>query len=105
MFLLIDRHELMDDPRFADRQSWIDNRAELREILTEWCMRHTKEEIFRLGQELLISVTPVNTAEDIVNSAQLESRDWFQKTSHPVAGDIVLPGRPFRFGDGSCQIW
>lgn len=99
LFLMIERHELMDDPRFADRQSWIDNRDELREILTKWCMLHTKEEIFRLGQELLIAVTPVNTAEDLANSPQLESRNWFQEVNHPIAGNLSLPGGPFKFNN------
>ncbi len=97
VFVLIDRPELMDDPRFADRQSWFDNRGELAEILAEWCAERSKDEIFRAGQELRIPVTPVNDAADLLSSGQLAERDWFQRVKHPQAGTVTMPGFPYIF--------
>ena len=104
VFILIDRPELMEDDRFADRQNWFDNRDALVDILAEWCASRTKDEIFRAGQELRIPVTPVNDAADLLSSAQLESRNWFQGVERPLSGRAVLPGFPYAFSDIPASI-
>ena len=104
VFVLIDRPELMGDERFADRQSWFDNRDEVIRILSEWCAEHTKDEIFRAGQELRIPVTPVNDASDLIRSSQLQARDWFQEIDHPVAGRVKLLGFPYQFSKTLASV-
>lgn len=104
VFLLIDRPELIEDERFADRQSWFDNRDEVIRILSEWCADHTKDEIFRAGQELRIPVTPVNDASDLIRSSQLQARDWFQDMDHQVAGRLKLPGFPYQFSKTPASV-
>ena len=104
VFVLIGRPELMEDERFADRQSWFDNRDEVIRILSEWCADHTKDEIFRAGQELRIAVTPVNDASDLIQSSQLQARDWFRETEHPVAGRVKLPGFPYQFSKTPASV-
>lgn len=104
LFVLIGRPELMEDGRFADRQSWFDNREEVIRILGEWCAERTKEEIFRLGQELRIPVAPVNDASDLIQSSQLQARNWFQDIEHPVTGKSKLPGFPYIFSETPATI-
>ncbi len=104
VFVLIDRPELMEDGRFADRQSWFDNRDEVIRILGEWCAEHTKDEIFRAGQELRIPVTPVNDASDLLRSSQLTARKWFNEIERPVAGHIKLPGFPYIFSETPASV-
>ena len=104
VFVLIGRPELMEDERFSDRQSWFENREEVIRILGEWCAEHTKDEIFRLGQELRIPVTPVNDASDLIQSSQLEAREWFQEIEHPVAGRSKFPGFPYIFSGTPAAI-
>ena len=104
LFVMIGRPALVEDERFADRQSWFENLEELIRILEEWCSERTKDEIFRLGQELRIPVTPVNDASDLVRSSQLKSRNWFQETDHPVAGTHTFPGFPYIFSETPATI-
>ncbi len=104
VFVLIGRPELMEDERFVDRQSWFYNRDEVIRILGDWCAEHTKDEIFRLGQELRIPVTPVNDASDLLSSSQLEAREWYQEIEHPVAGQSKFPGFPYTFSETPATI-
>ena len=104
MFILIDRPELIDDPRFSDSQGWFENRGQIIDLLKEWCADHTMEEIFRAGQELRIAVTPVNDSADLLKSEQLRARDWFQQVDHPLAGRVVLPGFPYQFGESPASV-
>ncbi|MCY4654738.1 MAG: CoA transferase, partial [Dehalococcoidia bacterium] len=104
VFILMDRPELMEDERFSDRQAWFDNRDEVIQILSEWCAEHKKDEIFRAGQELRIPVTPVNDASDLIQSSQLQARDWFQELEHPLAGRVKLPGFPYQFSKTPASV-
>ena len=103
-FILIDRADLIDDPRFSDRQGWFDNLDQIVDLLKEWCADRTMEEIFRAGQELRIAVTPVNDSADLLKSGQLNARDWFRKVDHPVAGRTVLPGFPYQFARSPASV-
>ena len=103
-FVLIERPELIDHEDFADRQSWSDNRQKLVALLTEWCADKTKDEIFRAGQELRVPVTPVNDAADLLNSSQLQYREWFQQVEHPNAGITIMPGFPYQFSKTPAAI-
>lgn len=103
-FVLIERPELIDHEDFADRQSWSDNRQKLVALLTEWCADKTKDEIFRAGQELRVPVTPVNDAADLLNSSQLQHREWFQQVEHPNAGITIMPGFPYQFSETPAAI-
>ena len=66
------------------------------EKITEWAIHHTKEEIFKNGQAIGCPISPVNTAEDVVNSEQNEERKLFTPLSHPCVGRLdKFPSRPF----------
>jgi crotonobetainyl-CoA:carnitine CoA-transferase CaiB-like acyl-CoA transferase len=93
--LLIERPDLLDDPRFSTVLSRMQHRDELHEVVGEWCAGQTMETIYRLGQELRVAVTPVYTARDLATYPQLQARDWFQPVEHPEAGAISLPGAPY----------
>ena len=104
LLVMVERPDLLDDPRFADRESWAANMELLWEVVRDWCLEHTKDQIFHAGQELLIPVTPVNTAEDLLKSPQLQARRWFVDVDHPVAGRQTLPGFPYNFAETQASI-
>ncbi|MCH7554083.1 MAG: CoA transferase, partial [Chloroflexi bacterium] len=76
-FILMDRPDLVDDPRFVDRPTWTEHAMEVLDLLREWCLGQKKEDIFRRGQSLRIPVTPVYDAADLAESPELRERDWF----------------------------
>jgi crotonobetainyl-CoA:carnitine CoA-transferase CaiB-like acyl-CoA transferase len=94
--VLIERPDLLDDPRFSTVLSRLQHRDALQEIVSGWCAGQTMEAIYRLGQELRVAVTPVHTVRDLSRSAQLDARDWFRTVQHPLAGEVCLPGAPYR---------
>ena len=59
-------------------------------------MEHTKEEICRLGQEHGMAFGYMATPEDVVKSAQLDFRGYFEELDHPTAGRFNSPGGPFQ---------
>ncbi|MDO8750809.1 MAG: CoA transferase [Dehalococcoidia bacterium] len=88
--------ELMD-PKWYTREAPQD--PELEEefdgILLGWCMEHTKQEIFELGQKAGVIVAPMNTIDEAFKDPQFNDRGIFTEVEHPVMGKVQFPGRPF----------
>jgi crotonobetainyl-CoA:carnitine CoA-transferase CaiB-like acyl-CoA transferase len=94
--VLIERPDLLDDPRFATPLDRLQNRVALQEIVAAWCLPHTMEEIYRAGQELRVAVTPVYTVAELASYPQLAARDWFRTLTRPNTPPLRTPGPPYR---------
>jgi crotonobetainyl-CoA:carnitine CoA-transferase CaiB-like acyl-CoA transferase len=94
LFLLMERPELLDDPRFGSIAGWLENAEALWSMVAEWCRDKSVDEIVSSAQELRIPVTPMTTAETLLADPVLEERRFFRD----IAG-ARLPGRPYRWTD------
>lgn len=77
VFVLMERHDLLDDPRFAELEMWRDPESELWDLVREWCAAQPMLQVYRRAQELRIAVAPVNTVADLLASEQLAVRHGF----------------------------
>jgi len=77
---------------------------ELNLLIMEWTKQRTKEEIFRKGQVLSTPVAPLQSAEDMIHSEQLNKRGFFIDAEHPVIGKIKFPTSPYRFSETPWQL-
>lgn len=95
--------ELISDSDIKGYEKYLDedfreqNWQEITQHIYDWMMNHTKEEIYHQGQALGVPVTPVMTAQDIVNSPQSKARQFFIEAIHPEAGRLIYPGAPYHF--------
>ena len=70
--------------------------------VTGWTARHTKRELFHLGQAMGFPWAPVESPEEVLRSPQLKARRFFARTE--PAGkrrSLSVPGLPYRF---SCLL-
>ena len=58
-------------------------------VISEFCLRHTKEELYDEGQKRRIAVTPINTVGEFINSEQVKARETFIDMEHPVIGKYL----------------
>ena len=91
----IGRPELIEDGRFKDARSRLQNNDELEAIVYEWASREDPREAYQAAGAARAPIAFVHTICDLFESEQLRSRDFFQRVEHPMAGDITLPGPPF----------
>ena len=66
--------------------------------VTGWTARHTKRELFQLGQAMGFPWAPVESPEEVLRSPQLKARRFFTRTA--PAGkrrSLSVPGMPYRF--------
>lgn len=57
--------------------------------IAEFCRHYTKEELYEEGQRRRISVTPINTAGEFVESPQTKARELFVEMHHSVVGKYL----------------
>jgi len=60
--------------------------------ITEFCKKHTKEELYEEGQKRRISVTPINTVGEFMESAHTKARQLFIEMEHPQVGRYLHYG-------------
>ena len=94
--------EVMGNPEwtkeelFKDRYSRAEYMDALVPLLTEWTMQYTKDEVFKMCQAARVPVGPCYNSEEILNSEQLATRNYFVEIDHPVIGRAKYPGAPYR---------
>ncbi len=106
MPLLLEQHmweslaRLMGSPDWT-REPWFDDPIQMREradFINEhvgaWLLEQRVEEFYHSAQEQGVPVGMVATARDLVESDQLEAREFFRPTEHPVAGRHRHPSIP-----------
>ena len=102
-FVLFERPDLRDDPRFADRQAWADHQQELLDIARSWCIEHTAAEVFERAQELRIACSPVYEAPALLEQEQLRARGWFIGPPWSASG-VELPGYPYKLSESPPSL-
>ena len=106
MPLLLEQHMweslagLIGSPDWT-REPWFDDPMQMREraeFINEqvgaWLLDQPVEEFYHSAQERGVPVGMVATARDLVESDQLEAREFFRPTEHPVAGQHRHPSIP-----------
>ena len=92
---VIDRPDLVEDPRFVTAMARIDHRIELNEILIPLFLTQKADYwLERLDAHELVC-GGVNDMDSLLHHPQLAARNFFYKWPTPV-GDIAVPGMPWR---------
>jgi len=95
----IERPDLKDDPRTADNEARVENRAFVIAILAEAFLARTKAEWLRILDEYDIPSAPVNDLAEIFADPQIEARRMVRAYQHPTLGEIRYPPSPVQFSD------
>jgi crotonobetainyl-CoA:carnitine CoA-transferase CaiB-like acyl-CoA transferase len=88
----IERTDLLEDERFADRTSRIAHREDIKALLDETFATRTREHWLARLQEHDVPSGPLNTLADVVEDEQVRHLGLVQEVAHPVAGTLQLLG-------------
>ena len=97
---LMDNPDWAGDPRFATRDSRLENWDALEPFLVDWTSQRSKEDVYRGCQGIHVPSFPLNTAADLFQSPQFIDRGFFIEVDHPAAGLQHHPGLPVHLGSG-----
>ncbi|MDA0352321.1 MAG: CoA transferase [Chloroflexi bacterium] len=103
---VLDRPELIHDPRFADELSRFQNRETLNTEVAVWTKTRTAIDVAETLQGVGVAAGPSYAARALYEDPHFGARGLFQEVDHPVVGRKPVVGLPWRLlpGPGS-RYW
>lgn len=75
-------------------------------IFTQFLATKTKAELYKEAIEKAIFLSPLNTAKEVLENAQLAGRGFWEKVEHPELGDtITYPGAFLKLSEAPWRVW
>jgi formyl-CoA transferase len=96
---VIERPELVDDPRFAAGEKMIENRIELIKILDEVFATKTFDEWSEKFKGADVAFTPINNLPDLPSDPQVIANNYLTTIDIPECGPLPFPGMPFTLSE------
>ena len=93
-----------DEPRFATRRAREQHWHELYPLLDAWSAQRSATAIFEAAQAARVACYPLGRAKDLLGSAQFRARGFFVELPDAEAGDLTVPGTPYRIGTGGDRL-
>lgn len=108
----------MSDENFAEAERlkaeiWRDYQYRVRpeaietfnRIASSFFRNYDKQTLYETGQKYGVSICPLNTMDDLLNSPQLKAREFFRSVYHDdLETTIIYPGPPYRFSDAAVGV-
>ena len=96
---MIDRADLITDPRFSTPDDRTERREELEAIFQAWFNDHTRMEVFAAGQREMLPCAPIMETPEALENPHFRERGYFIDLIHPDASALTYTGLPFRLSD------
>lgn len=103
----LDRHELLEDPRFSTRGPRMKNAAAFNAIIQEWTEQHTAAEIVHeLLEKRNVPAAKVRTPLEVLNDSRMHERGAVVPLEHPVFGNLGAfgMGLPIQFSRSTAAF-
>ncbi|MEJ2209661.1 MAG: CoA transferase [Anaerolineae bacterium] len=101
---VLERPDLVTDPRFADNGARVAHRAELRAVLAEAFGTRDAGEWLDALRQAGLPCGPINTVPEVFDHPQAEAREMVLETEHPTAGRLRFPGFPYKLSETPAAL-
>lgn len=101
---VVNRTDLLDDPRFIDAKSRAANFRSVDEIISAWTVQHDKHTVMQLIGDAGIPVSATFDTVELSQDPDLRERGTFVTVDHPVRGEFVLPGAMIKLSDSHVPV-
>ncbi|MGZ3627840.1 MAG: CaiB/BaiF CoA transferase family protein [Ktedonobacteraceae bacterium] len=92
----IGQPELVSDVCFATNAARLQNRQELDEIISQWTVRNSHYEVMHKLQAAEVAAGAVLGTGEFVEDEHIKARGFMESFDHPVVGEKLYPGVPFK---------
>ncbi len=87
-------------------KEWLPKFGHVDPVVQRFVRSYPKRRLYEEGQRRGLLVAPVSTPKDVVDSPQLNARDWFAEVEHQELGTAVkYPGPPYRLSATPWRVW
>jgi len=95
----VGRPDLAVDTRFATNAARIQHRKELDDIISAWTEQYDHYEAMRRLQAAGVAAGAVLSTGEFVADEHIKARGFMERFDHPVAGEKLYPGVPFKMSE------
>ncbi len=88
----------VNDPRFADIASRLQNQDELDRVIAERTIKFTREELVERLVDADVLTAPIKQSPEVAEDPQVRHNGMIQSVQHPTLGSIDVTGLPIHFG-------
>ena len=96
--------ETASDPRFLSNADRIHHWPALKAILNERTKTRRTDEWMEALMAVQVPCGPINTIDKVVSDPQVLAREMIVPVTHPVAGELKMPGVPIKFSETPASI-
>jgi len=100
----IERPELIEDPRYIDRDARLENEDLLIEEIAKWARERTKQEAMKTLGDAGVPASGVFDTVELYDDPHLNDRGFVQTIDHDVFGEKKMLGAPIRMSSGSVKL-
>jgi len=104
MCAVMDREELLADPRFEHQADRFENRDALRKEISAWTIARDKYAAMRELAEGGVPASAILDTKDLYTNPHLVERGFIKTVQHDVHGEIKLLGWPARLSESEVPI-
>ncbi|MEE2784470.1 MAG: CoA transferase [Pseudomonadota bacterium] len=104
MCKVMQREDLLTDPRFAHGRDRYENHEALRVEISNWTSLRDKYDAMRELAEAGVPASAVLDTKDLYNNPHLLERGFVHRVDHEVHGEIKLLGWPARMSESKVPI-
>ena len=97
VFRLIGREDMIDDPRFKDNTSRLQNRAQVDAALGGWVAKQTRDEVIKAFADADVTSAPVYDISDLVEDPHVVERGLFEELPDDEMGWVQMHAPVPRF--------
>ena len=102
---LVDRLDLLDDPRFADDDLRWEHGDELNDLTQTWCDGKTKAEVMAALEAAKLPAAPMYTTQDVLDDEHIRTMGYLRTSEFPgVDGGVPIIETPFRMSQTPGEI-
>lgn len=101
---VIDRIDIMDDPRYETGELRTRNYDILAPIMNEALQTKTTREWIEAFEEVEIPCGPINSIDQVANDPNTAERGMIINVHHPESGDFKVVSTPLKFSRTPCQV-
>ena len=101
---ILGREDLARDPGFATAAARRDRRDEVAAIVQAWTATRPKAEVVRVLASAGVPAAPVNNVAEMVADPQVQAREMFVETDHPVYGRLKTTGSPLKMSQTPGRV-
>lgn len=101
---VIEREDLIEDPRFATDQLRGDNGAELSAIMQAWCAERSRDECIEVLGRASIGCGPVLSPAEVVGGALGLRQGFMREVEFPASNPVPIVPAPARLSHGTVPL-